>query len=242
MINDLAGDSPAVLVVEDMQWSDSASVDVIRYLARRLERLSVALVLTMRSDVPDLGDSQRALLGELASGRARRIELEPLSPAAVGVLSQGSPWDPDDLHHLTAGNPFYVTELLADPAGGASARVAESVVARLHLLGTECLAVLEQLSVVPRAVDIASAERLLGPQFRFLSQLERCGIIAVRAGIVEFRRGLERRAVERSIGQIRRIDLNRRRFKQSWPATQPIRRRVRRPKLSMPATSRGRNA
>ncbi|MEU4394043.1 AAA family ATPase [Kribbella sp. NPDC023855] len=210
LLNDLAGDRPTVLVVEDLQWADPASVDAIRYLARRLEQLSAALVLTMRSDVPDLGDSHRALLGELASCRARRIELKPLSLAAVGVLSQGSYWDPAELHSLTAGNPFYLTEVLADPAGGASARVAEAVIARLHLLGTDCLAVLEQLSVVPRAVDIAFAERLLGHQFSILGHLERCGVIAIRAGNVEFRREVERRAVERSIGRIRQIDLNRR--------------------------------
>ena len=41
---------PTVLVVEDVHWADEATLDVLRYLARRIEDLPAVLVLTYRDD------------------------------------------------------------------------------------------------------------------------------------------------------------------------------------------------
>src|SRR6266516_2411920 len=54
--------------------------------------------------------------GQLATLRwARRLELAPLSLEGVAVLAAGTGFDPEELHRLTGGNPFYVTEVIASP-------------------------------------------------------------------------------------------------------------------------------
>ena len=64
------------------------------------------------------------MLGELGTGEeVSRLTLAPLSPAAVAELAEPHGLDADELYRTTAGNPFFVTEVLAaggreDPAHG----------------------------------------------------------------------------------------------------------------------------
>ena len=55
------------------------------------------------------------LLGSLVGRPVVRLPLRALTSAAVVGLAAGSSWDPGRLHALTGGNPFYVTEALAEP-------------------------------------------------------------------------------------------------------------------------------
>ncbi len=56
-----------MLVVEDLHWVDAASVDVLRFLARRIETMPLALVVTYRDDEIDPRHSARPLLGDFAA-------------------------------------------------------------------------------------------------------------------------------------------------------------------------------
>src|ERR1700755_1873587 len=79
-----AVDGLAVLVVEDVQWADDASLDLLRFLARRLRRLPVPLVGTVRDDALAPTHRLRVALGELAGQPfPRRIDLPPLTEAGV---------------------------------------------------------------------------------------------------------------------------------------------------------------
>jgi hypothetical protein len=99
-----------VVVVEDVHWADEATLDLLRYLGRRLSNVPALLLVTYRDE--DLSSLQ-VVLGDLASRPSTgRIELAPLSPDAVGALSGASGWQAAALHRLTGGNPFYVTELV----------------------------------------------------------------------------------------------------------------------------------
>ncbi|MBM2618991.1 AAA family ATPase [Actinoplanes sp. LDG1-06] len=112
-----------VLVIEDLHWADEATVDLVRFLARRL-RNTLLLVTYRDLESPAL----RVALGRLSELRAtRRIELGPLSPAAVAELAAESGLPADELYGLTGGNPFFVTEIVragttAAPAQAAAAR------------------------------------------------------------------------------------------------------------------------
>src|SRR5262245_8936675 len=84
-----------VLVMEDMHWADEATVDLLRFLGRRLRDTSVLLIATFRDDALTVKDPLRVALGELATQRsARRIGLAPLSADAVARLAAGSGVDP----------------------------------------------------------------------------------------------------------------------------------------------------
>jgi hypothetical protein len=76
--------------------------------------------------------------------------MAPLSAAAVAELAGGPA---DDLHALTGGNPFYVTELLAAGAGGETpATVRDAVLARVARLDPQARRLLDAAAVLrPRA-------------------------------------------------------------------------------------------
>jgi hypothetical protein len=76
----------------------------------------VLLLVTYRDDGPVADSQLLETLGDVASQRTvRRLAVPPLTPAAVATLAPGSSIDPTALYELTAGNPYYVTELLAYP-------------------------------------------------------------------------------------------------------------------------------
>ncbi len=200
---------PTVLVIEDLHWADDATVDLLRYLARRLDRLCAVLVLTFRPDIVDTRHPLRALLGDVTGGRAHRIALEPLSRAAVRSLAKGTERDPAELYELTQGNPFYLTEALAGPAGGVPETVVDAVLARARALDPECLRVVEQLSVVPSHLDLEFAERVAGDRFELIAEAERRGVLQLHPDGIGFRHEIARRAVEHSLPAIRRRALNR---------------------------------
>src|ERR1700722_20389343 len=69
-----------VVVVEDIHWADEATVDMLRFVGRRIKNASVLVIATYREEDLAPGDPLRAALGELARQRCTRlIELVPLS-------------------------------------------------------------------------------------------------------------------------------------------------------------------
>jgi predicted ATPase len=112
------GTEPTVWLVEDVHWADAATLELIRYLARRSDDSPALLLLTFRDDEVRVDHPLRVLLGELATvRRVRRIGVRPLSRAAVAELARGSHVDLDTLCERTGGNAFYVTEVLAGGNG-----------------------------------------------------------------------------------------------------------------------------
>ncbi|MCV7093270.1 AAA family ATPase, partial [Mycobacterium interjectum] len=103
-----------VWVIEDAHWADGATLDLVRFLTRRIESLPVLLVVTYREDEVDRQHPLSVALGDLAGcAGVSRVRLEPLSRAAVAVLAAGSGVNAEQLHEVTGGNPFYLTEVLA---------------------------------------------------------------------------------------------------------------------------------
>jgi DNA-binding CsgD family transcriptional regulator/tetratricopeptide (TPR) repeat protein len=198
-----------VLVVEDLQWVDDATLDILQHLARRISSTTAVLVLTLRPDEVGPAHPLRALLGELGASRVHRIQLQPLSADAVRELaSDAARWDGAQLHALTGGNPFFVSETLAAPPGTIPRTVSDAVIARLSQLTPAGRDALEQLAVVPAVVEFELAESLLGGGLGLLEEAERHGMLQVRHGGLAFRHELARRAVESRLPVIRRRLLN----------------------------------
>jgi DNA-binding CsgD family transcriptional regulator len=112
---DLFGNEASwVCVIEDVHWADGATLDLLRFLSRRIDSLPLLLVASYRDDEIGDGHPLAVVLGDLATSSAvSRIGLDPLSAAAVATLATGRGVNADELHALTGGNPFYVTEVLA---------------------------------------------------------------------------------------------------------------------------------
>ena len=209
-VAELAAWRPTVLIVEDLHWADDATLDVLGHVGRRLADLPALLVLTYRDDEVPPAHPLRRVLGALTATTVHRLALPPLSPAAVAGLAVGSGRDSTALHTLTGGNPFYVTETLAAPGDTVPATVADAVLARVGRLDPACRDAVEQLSVVPTAVELGLARQLLGPRFDALTPAEEQGVLQVRADGLAFRHELARRAVEQSLSALRRRAMHRR--------------------------------
>jgi predicted ATPase len=125
------GRPPALLVIEDAHWADEATLDFLRFIGRRIVRLPALLVITFRDDETGPTHPLRRVTGELPSGVTRRVRLRPLSPVAVKTLAREAGRAESELHAITGGNPFFVTELLAagDEEGEVPVTVRDAVLA-----------------------------------------------------------------------------------------------------------------
>ena len=129
---------PTLLAIDDLHWCDTASLEFVLYLLNRFDELPMALVMTRRTG---MGDEVADVLDRIASHSRVHIEaLAPLGPDAVSKLAWrvlGERADESLVEACvgaTAGNPFYVRELLAalrgegQLSGSALARRAQSLV------------------------------------------------------------------------------------------------------------------
>jgi predicted ATPase len=122
---------PTVIVFEDVHWADEATLDLLKFIGRRIQRVRALLVITYRDDELGARHPLRLLLGDLATSTAvQRLMLEPLSIEAVRTLTQSRAVEPIALHQQTGGNPFFVTEVLANNTSGIPATVRDAVLAR----------------------------------------------------------------------------------------------------------------
>jgi hypothetical protein len=121
---------PRVFVVEDLHWADEATLDLVRFLARRIAALPLLLVVSYRDALP-AGHPLSPVLGDLvASPDARRLQLTPLSRSGVAALLDGHGLDAADVHRRTAGNPFFVSQILAQPDSPLPESVRDAVLGR----------------------------------------------------------------------------------------------------------------
>src|SRR4051812_17052560 len=196
-----------VLLVEDVHWADDATLDLLQYVVRRIQSLRAVVVLTYRDAGLWHEHPLRALLGTVPASAVCRVPVPRLSAAAVETLADGSGVDAAWVHRVTAGNAFFVTEMLA--AGDAMpANVVDAVLARTRQLDEASQTALEQLSVVPTGVDHRMVERLVGG-LEVLAEAESRGMLHVDRERVAFRHELARRAIEQSLPYARRVALNR---------------------------------
>ncbi|PTE10963.1 ATP-binding protein [Mesorhizobium helmanticense] len=164
-----------VLIFEDMHWADNATLDLVRYLGRRVSLLRTMLVLSMRRDEMSADHPLTHVLGDLPSASVRRLTLEPLSSQAVTVLAEQAGRSADELYRITEGNPFFVTELLssseAEP-GRVPDSIRDAVWARLSRLTPGEREVLEVMSIMPGSVEPWLIRSLLGHETEAL--VDRC--------------------------------------------------------------------
>ncbi len=200
-------EEPAVLVVEDIHWADEATLDVLRFLVRRIASLPAVLVLSYRDAELTRDHPLQHLLG-LVSGtpRLRRLRPARLSVEAVRRLGMHTGMNPDLVFTVTSGNPFFVTEIFASgDLEHVPPTVTEAVAARLSDLDASTRDALEQLAVVPSTAERWLVEAVVPGGLASLAEAERCGVLVVSPTGVAFTHELARRAVVDSMPAARRM-------------------------------------
>jgi class 3 adenylate cyclase/tetratricopeptide (TPR) repeat protein len=211
LIRELAVRGPTVLVLEDLHWSDEATLDVIALLGRKIETVPALAVLTYRDDELDRRHPLRIVLGAFARTRAlHRVDLAPLSRDALAQLAEPRGIDTDELYRTTGGNPFFATEVLVAGSAGLPATVREAVLARAASLSPSAEALLEAVAVAPPHVPLWLLEALTEGDLDALDECLTSGMLLHSVEGVAFRHELARLAIEDGVSPTRRLALHRR--------------------------------
>ncbi len=171
LAEELALGGPLVTAVDDLQWADPSSLLTLGALIRRLAFLPVALIGCLRPS--PRGAELDRLVDALDAAGARHVMVRGLAEEAVGELvaeAVAAEPGPGLLAEVTgaAGNPLFVTELLAALAqeGAIATSDGRAEVAEASLPPTLRLTVLRRLSFLPEAtLQVLRAASILGSSF-----------------------------------------------------------------------------
>jgi DNA-binding CsgD family transcriptional regulator len=177
LLDNLAGERPLLLCVDDLHWSDVESLRFLAYLAPRLDGLPLAVVASARP-----GEGDAAELARLAAApEATVMRLRPLSAEAIATLCErrlGSAVAPEfaaACREATGGNPFFLEALLREanerglPADAheatrvrrlGPAAVAQAVLLRLSGKPAAATALVRAAAVLGDGASVAEAARL----------------------------------------------------------------------------------
>lgn len=161
LTTNLALERPLAIVVDDLHWVDDPSLRALGYLAHRVGDLPVALITSLRPADPL---ASRDLLDAIRDQPAATTErLRPLSAQAVtSLVARAVPDAGADLCaaclETSAGNPFYLRELISSLDGAATAARARQ--AAVPSLGDRVARRIERIG--PEAVPLAQAMAVLG--------------------------------------------------------------------------------
>lgn len=183
LLRDAARQRALLVIVEDIQWADPTTRELLDYATRRLRSTNVLVVATYRSDEMH---RKHALLptiqGWRRTGQAQLIELEALDQRAVAdmvcaIFEESSVTTEfrDFLHDRSEGNPFVVEEMLRDALDRGDIfrsetgwdrkslaemriprTVRDTILQRLERLSATDVAILSAASVMGRSFDAKS--------------------------------------------------------------------------------------
>jgi ATP/maltotriose-dependent transcriptional regulator MalT len=215
LLDELSGGlTPTVAVVEDIHWADEATLDLLRYLARRLDAVRALVIATYRDDEVGATHPVRLVLGDLATTPAmRRIFLALLSGAGISALAAGSGFDAEALHRLTCGNPFFATEVLASgmtAPGELPVTVRDAVLVRAARLSPAARVVLDSAAAIGSPIECELLVAVAGASAEAIDACVEGGmLVATPPGGFAFRHELARLAILGAISPVRLQALHR---------------------------------
>lgn len=184
VVERLARDRPVVVVIEDVQWADTASRDLLMFLVRTLRTAPVLFLATVRTDDIAARRPIVSLLAELERDpRVDRIELERLGRVDCAALFERllgrrpTHVEVDDLMDRAAGNPFFIEQLFdagIGERGDLPYQLRDIVTARIAGLSDAGQAVLRAASAAGRRLDD-----------RLLSCVMERPAVEIRSGLAE---------------------------------------------------------
>lgn len=202
----LATEAPVVVVLDDLQWADESSLDLLDFLVRSPSAGPVGVIGAYRQG--ELAGPVRARVSQLV-GRAEHLSVQGLDAAAAARLVEAVTGRPVSraaaaaIHRRTGGHPFFVREVArlmptldldrtaadgtaadgtaADGTGPVPAAVRDAIERRLAMLDEGAREVLAALAVLagPMVVDVVAAALGMSQ-----ADVEAAAAVAVEAGVL----------------------------------------------------------
>jgi tetratricopeptide (TPR) repeat protein len=194
-LSTLATRAPVLLVIEDAHWADSATLALLRHLARRLRRSRALIIATHRESSLDetrffhewLGDLQHECEATLIN--LTRLDKDRTRDLLAAIFREAiTPEFLDGIYDATEGNPFFVTEVcqaLIDE--GAVYRASEGwqrlSMAQIQIPKSVRLAIQRRVAQLSKAAqETLQRAAMLGREFEFdvlqaMSDLDEEGLI-----------------------------------------------------------------
>lgn len=227
------GPNPILLCLDNLHWADSATLDWLSFLARRMPGRPIVLAGAYR---PPKSAALAALRASLArQGVLHELALEGLDAGSVGQLLQrqcgaltADPALAGRLHQVTGGNPFFLLETLAALAATGletapdtemqtwplPESVRQAVQRRIDRLNASARQVLEAAAVIGQATDcetlLLTAGRAELELADALDELAAQQWVVQEPGLIRFRHELVAEVVCRGLSAYRRQLLHRR--------------------------------
>jgi predicted ATPase len=199
VIAELQAAGPCLVVIEDLHWADEATLDLIRFVGRRIDRTRALLVLTFREDEVPVAHPLRIAIGDLPLSLTTRIPLRGLSRHAVETLARAALRSPEGLHEATNGNPFLLTEMLRHAGIAVPHGVQDLVLSRYARLSEGAREVAQLAAIVPSRVERTLVKALLDPAAADLEACLDSGLLLADATHLRFRHELARVALEQAL-------------------------------------------
>lgn len=175
------GGRPAVLMVDDIQWADDASAQVLHYLARHAAQRPVLVIYAYRDEAVDSDERFAQMVESLRRDTgARRVPLARLGyadteslVAALADANLGVPGLAERLHRETEGNPFFLMSILQSLSDGETQLESRASGAPGLLPDALRAAVRVRLAHVPKAIrPLLDTAAVLGRRFDFDTLLD----------------------------------------------------------------------
>ncbi|MEK2491614.1 LuxR C-terminal-related transcriptional regulator [Kitasatospora purpeofusca] len=233
MLSEAAADGPLLCLVDDAQWVDRPSVDMLTFAARRLRAEGVVMLFAVRDGAP--GATVKGLPGLLVEGLDRT--------AAAELLTGLPPYVADRVMEEAGGNPLALIELsaaltpaqragrlgplaLPETAAGLRGRIQDGFLEQVGRLpeATRLILLVAAADDTGSLGTVLGAARELGAGVEDLEPAERAGLVLLSGELVRFRHPLVRYAAYRSAPLARRIAAHRALAGALGEAGQPHRR------------------
>jgi DNA-binding NarL/FixJ family response regulator len=163
LLSRLAAAAPSLVVIEDVQWIDRSTRDLLVFLARNLTTERLLIVLTQRIDTALEADPGSAWLADLARSRgSRRLVVPALDRRAVAEQLRAltgesqAPELVEQLWRRSDGNPMFIEELVQAGIPAADTRprsLDEMLLARVSALSPEARRAIDAVAVAARPLD-----------------------------------------------------------------------------------------
>jgi DNA-binding CsgD family transcriptional regulator/tetratricopeptide (TPR) repeat protein len=198
--------SPLVVVLEDLQWADEATLDLLNFVARRLDVLSCLIIATHRDDLAP-NHPLRRVSGSFVGPAVTRLHVPPLSIDAVRLLLGDRAGDAESFHAQTGGNPFFVVEALQCQPGELPATVRDVILARTVGLTGPARDALDAAAVLGR-IDENLVQVVGDCDSRAVDECVAAGLLVDVGGHQTFRHDIARQAIEDAMTPLRRRQLH----------------------------------